>query len=230
VRVWNQIEPAERMLRMDIRLNLLVFYVQAAWLNKAERLLAEIGDDLATAGVQQRLQFLDCLGGLRRSQKRLDDAARYYGEALELAETTGRNVTGAFLWNSLGAVRLDQHNLIEAVAAFERAVGAHESTGGPDHRALIASLTNLGAAYLADGQLEKAQTVLERAKNLAGRSLGDSHPALYGILMLEVRMYERTNRKADAKQCRRRARSISRKTRARDRAAFVINIEELRRK
>jgi tetratricopeptide (TPR) repeat protein len=227
--MWDHIEPADRPSRPGIQLNLLAVYVQAGWLRKAERLVEEAGNELATADLQQRLPFLDCLGNLRRAQKRLEDSAGYYHEALELAQKTGREGTAGFLWNSLGVVRVEQHKMTEAVDAFERAVGAHDSAARREHPALIATLSNLGAAYLAESRIEPAQTVLDRARSLAERFLGVSHPAHYRILMLQARMFDRMNRKAEAKQWRRRAQSI-RNQGPRDPAAFVVDIEDLRRR
>jgi len=150
--------------------------------------------------------------------------------ALELAETSGLEGALGFLWNSIGAVRMEQDKMTEAVNSFERAVTAHERAGKSEHPDLIAALTNLGAAYLAEGHVKQAQTALARARSLVERSFGVSHPALYQILMLEARVLDRLNRKAEAKQSRRRAQTISRNKGPRDPSAFVVDIEDLRRR
>jgi tetratricopeptide (TPR) repeat protein len=230
LRIWDHLNLAERPSRPGIQLNLVVVYIQAGWLRKAQRLADEIGHDLATAGPQQRLRFLICLGNLRMAQKRLGESSEYYRQALELAETSGLEGAPGFLWNSIGAVRMEQGKMTEAVNSFERAVTAHERAGKSEHPDLIAALTNLGAAYLAEGHLKQAQTVLARARSLVERSFGVSHPALYQILMLEARVLDRLNRKAEAKQSRRRAQTISRNKGPRDPSAFVVDIEDLRRR
>src|ERR1043166_9451571 len=103
------------------------------------------------AGPEQRLRVLELLGNLRRAQKRPGESAEYYRQALELAETIGGERDVGFLWNSIGVVRIEQGKITEAVNAFEQAVTAHERTGKSEHPDLIAALTNLGAAYLAEG-------------------------------------------------------------------------------
>jgi tetratricopeptide (TPR) repeat protein len=154
LRIWDHVNVAERPLRPVIQLNLLVVYVQAGWLRKAQRLVDETDHGFAMAAAEQRLRFLDLLGNLRRAQKRREESAEYYRQALELAETIGGEGSAGFLWNSIGAVRIEQGKITDAVNAFERAVTAHERTGQGEHPDLIASLANLGAAYLAEGHVE----------------------------------------------------------------------------
>jgi hypothetical protein len=82
---------------------------------------------------------------------------------------------------------------------------------------------------LVEGHLKRAQAVLVRARSLAERSFGVSH-ALYLILMFEARVLDRLNQKAEAKQLRRRAQTMSRNKSPRDPTPFVIDIEDLRRR
>jgi tetratricopeptide (TPR) repeat protein len=229
LRFRDQLNVSEKPSRPVIQLNLLVVCIQAGWLRKAQRLVDATTHELATVDPQLRLRFLDLLGNLRRAQKRREESAEYYRQALELAETIGQEGAAGFLWNSIGVVRFDQGKIAEAVNAFERAVTAHERARGSEHPDLIAALTNIGAAYLVEGHLKRAQAVLVRARSLAERSFGVSH-ALYLILMFEARVLDRLNQKAEAKQLRRRAQTMSRNKSPRDPTPFVIDIEDLRRR
>src|SRR5207245_4900720 len=91
LRMRDHVDVADQPSRPIIQLNLLVVYVQAGWSRKAQRLVDETGHELATTGPQQRLRFLGLLGNLRRAQKRREESAEYYRQALELAETIGQD-------------------------------------------------------------------------------------------------------------------------------------------
>ena len=216
--------------RLSIQQNLLVVYLQAGWWRKAERLIENRAADFDAASAKQRLQFLDSTCNLRRARKHFEQAAACYQEAIEQAVSTAQHDSTGFLWNSMGVVWAEHRQMTRAMNAFERAVTAHESIGRGRHPVLITTLANLGAAYLAEGQMAKADPVLHRARKLAEQFLGPSHPALYRVLLLQAKLFDRMRRKVEAKQVRRRAEAISPINGRRDPSEFVIDIDDLRRR
>lgn len=230
LRIWEQLDATDRPSRLSIQQNILVLCLQAGWFRKAERIVEESAGDFQAADPGQRIHFLDCTGNLRRAQKRLAESEAFYREALDLAQATSDSDAAGFLWNSIGVVRAERRRMTEAVDAFERALDSHERAGRRQHPALIATLTNLGAAYLATNRVAQAQAELARAGSLAERFFGSSHSSLYRILLMEAKAFDRMNRRAQARQARQRAHAISRTSAPRNPGAFVVDIEDLRRR
>ena len=229
LRIWDQLDATDRPSRLTIQLNLLGLYLDTGWLHKAERMAEKSARDFDRADSEQRIQFLHCIGNLKRLQKHFDQAEVQIRAALALAEAAGDSGAAGYLWNSIGIV-LAERKIISSTGAFEQSLYNHERAGRQEHPALIPTLINLGAAYLAENRAGSAQAVLERAKSLAERFFDDSHSSLRTILLLEARTFDRMNRRTEAKQARQRAQAISRASGSRRTDAFVIDIEDLRLK
>lgn len=230
LRISGQLAPANPPSRLSIQQNLLVLYLQAGWLGKAERLAGQVHGEFTQADPKQRLQFLDCLGSLSRARKRFDEAEGYYREALALAQATGETGVSGFLLNSLGLVHAGRRKMKAAANAFEQAVASHEAAHGKQHPVLITSLTNLASAYLASHRLREAQSTVERAGALLELTPNASQLLLYRLLLLESKALGRLHRKAEARQARQRADDIRQRSGSRFPDGFTVEIDDLRRR
>ncbi len=67
-------------------------------------------------------------------------------------------------------------DLPKALEYFEEDLRISKAALGPDHHAVAATLTNIGAAYVAQGDKARAKEALTQAKQIFIRQLGKDHP------------------------------------------------------
>ena len=114
------------------------------WSGFADALLDR--DDLSA---QSRSEALGAQGGMHRYLGELDEAARKFEAALDLAlsdpDTDPFVIAGS--WTNLGNVYLDAGNAEEAIRTFREAVTRNTAVSGPDHPNTATARLNLAAAY-----------------------------------------------------------------------------------
>ena len=84
--------------------------------------------------------------------------------------------------------------------------GDEEKLLGPEHPDLAASLTNLGAVYLAQARYSEAESALLRSLAIQSKMLGATHPYTAGTMMQYAGLLRATNRKSEAARVETRAR------------------------
>ena len=193
-------------------LNLALLYVETGQAPRAERLglktLLE-RQDAAAGDERVRARMLALLGAVKKSQRSYAEAERYCREALavwERVEPEGAETMRAL--NNLGAVYAESGRGNEALANYKRALGIGERTMGPEHPALVTLLANAGAAhYFAVGPAEAAP-YYKRAVEIGEKTLGSQHSLVGKVMLSYASVLERIDRKAEAKEYRRRAKAI----------------------
>jgi serine/threonine-protein kinase len=112
-----------------------------------------------------RAQVLLGLGRALASRRRVRDAYRLLGEALEIATTREDSPTQAAIHFAIGDVRRSEANLVGAVAAFTS--GMQCLAGSTDRLALARGAVELASALAHGTSPEAALEALSRARELA---------------------------------------------------------------
>jgi serine/threonine-protein kinase len=130
----------------------------------AEGVLRE-GLEFCAPSTLLRAQVLLGLGRALASRRRVRDAYRLLGEALEIATTREDNPTQAAIHFAIGEVRRSEANLVGAVAAFTS--GMQCLAGTNDRLALARGAVELASALAHGTSPESALEALTRARDLA---------------------------------------------------------------
>jgi tetratricopeptide (TPR) repeat protein len=112
-----------------------------------------------------RAQLLLGLGRTLANRRRLRDAYRLLGEALEIATSRDDNATQAAIHHAIGDVRRSEGNLVGAVAAFTSEM--QRLTNSNDRLALARGAVELASALAHGTSADAALEALGRARELA---------------------------------------------------------------
>ncbi len=122
-------------------------------------------------------------GSMLRRAARFDDARERFERARDLwAALEPTDIRHARALVSLAGLEVAVDRSREGLAAYEQALAIEMAALGPDHPALAATWSGIGAASLNLARWPEAREALERAVVLRERSLGAEHPALANSL------------------------------------------------
>ena len=122
-------------------------------------------------------------GKLAYEQKKLDQAASHFKQAVAIAERIGSGDTRlAASLDHLATVYSVQKRYKDAEPLFDQALVILEKKYDKFHPTLVQTLQNLGMLYRANGDLEKAQKAYERILKIIEAEYGlDSEETATGI-------------------------------------------------
>ena len=162
-------------------------------LSTLQEALAYARQDDGREARRRRGSILDTLGVVATELDRLEEARRFYAEALEIrSEILGPDhVDTLITLANLGGIYAVQDRYEEALPLYERAVATTEKALGSDHPNLPPLLDGLAASYRNTGRTEAALAVTRRSVELARTLHGSEHPevayALSGLAILHGR-------------------------------------------
>ena len=107
------------------------------------------------------------------------------------------------------------------------AVELKETVLGPEHPDLAASLTNLGAVYVAEGRYADAEAALARALAIQSKTLGAEHPLTAGTMMQYARVLRATKRKSEAARMEAQARAIEVRNAQKSFTGYTVDVGAL---
>jgi tetratricopeptide (TPR) repeat protein len=214
-------------------LNLAALYIETGQYAKADRLgLRALAADRRTQ--QNTLDFARLLllvADLDQHQGWYGKAQEYDEEALAIFEKSapdGRQTMDTL--NNLCVLYRQSGRNADALSRCERALRIAERMDNlePSMQALL--LANVGTLqYLVHGAAE-AEPFYAKALTIAESRLGSEHPLLGRILLSYADLLEHTKRKAQAKQCRRRAKAIMEAASTADSNKYTVDLSDLLRR
>jgi CHAT domain-containing protein/tetratricopeptide (TPR) repeat protein len=172
------------------------------------------------------------LGNVLYLQGKFEDAEQAHRRALGIREKVlGRNHPDtATSMNNLANVLFEQGKdeqlapseqrvrarsqirvFTETEDLYRRALAIQESSLGPDHPSLAATLNNLGALLDQRGKYEEAEPLQRRSLSILEKSLGALHPDTAGTLTTLAVSLDRQGKIVEAEETYRRAVELSRK-------------------
>jgi tetratricopeptide (TPR) repeat protein/predicted Ser/Thr protein kinase len=107
---------------------------------------------------------------------RHQDGRRWAKDAQPLARAVGTDEARILYLNSLGAVAFGEGKYEEARGHVEQVLAIQETSLGPDHPSVGASLNNLGLVANARGKYEEARDYHVRTLAILENALGPEHP------------------------------------------------------
>ncbi len=167
----------------------------------------QLGRDDSIADAHASLGFLDLRAG------DLDDSARAFATALEMAERVyGRQHPGTGdILLGLAAVAQRRGDLESAGTLLGEATQVYEASLGPEHPNVLGSLHNRGSLEQSRGNHAEARAILEDVLARRERALVPDHPDLAGTLGLLSTVYEDLGEFDRAEAVSNRALALARK-------------------
>jgi|SRR5579872_210078 len=214
-------------------LNLAALYIESGQYEKAEGL--GLRSLAAQRGTQRdELDFarlLLLLGELDEHRGERGKALEYDEEALAIFEKSapdGRVTLDAL--NDLCVLYMESGRNADALSRCERALKIAEGMSNLEPSMQTLLLANVGTLqFLVRGPAE-AEPFYAKALAIAESRLGSKHPLLGRILFSYADLLERTNRKTQAKQCRRRAKAIMEAVSMADSRKYTVDLSDLLRR
>ncbi len=123
----------------------------------------EIDERLHGVGAPATALSVNNLGHAYLRVGRGDEAREFLERALPLWEALGNDAERAATLDNLGQVAKAQGHYVEARLRYEEALSLRERVLGPDHPSTAVSLHTLGSLLMANGALDNALLLLERA-------------------------------------------------------------------
>jgi len=162
-----------------------------------EKALA-IGERAYGKNSRQAANVLNNLAELERKRGRLSQAEQAARAALELTErlTGPDSAETANRLHTLALIRADQKRYSEALDLDKRALAIQRQTLGEDHPRTRATLANLGAAELALGRLDEAETLINGYLASADHGSDRPDPALAAVVNNLAQLYRQRNQLA----------------------------------
>lgn len=157
--------------------------------------LFEAGD-----GKVELVIILNSLGVLARDEGHLEDAERFYRDALELRQTIDPrpNHSAATMLSNLGRLLTSLDRLDEAASVLEESLEMHEVVLGEDHFTVGFPAVSLGEVYSQRGDHEAGLKLIERGVGLIEAQFGRAHPVYVGMMSRLGGALHRAGRLADA--------------------------------
>jgi tetratricopeptide (TPR) repeat protein len=172
---------AEAELRVGIA------HERAGDLEAAERSLRAAYFDAGAAGADDvaadaATRLSSVLGHARA---RFDEGLEWAAQAQMMLDRIGdtASLRAAVLADSRGGIHNRRGELEAAIEAHEQSLAIRERVLGPDHPGLSVPLVNIGTAYSAMSQNDRALAYLERALAIDEASVGPDHPDLARVLV-----------------------------------------------
>ncbi len=140
------------------------------------------------------------LGHACRALRQLDDAERYYRDAVTMVERTEGEDSphAAALLNHLGIILLDNGKAAPARSCLERALSLNQTLFGPESNEVVRNLTNLGRALDEIGARTQALTAYEQALGIVDKQEGTNSERKATILYRIGRSLNRQKRNEEA--------------------------------
>jgi len=130
-------------------------------LEEARKRLAKLAEEGVTSAIQMESSVLNSLGNALSALGRLDHAAGKHEEALKCAESRGDMRSVAVSLGGIGAVRLDQGRLAEALEIGQRSLEQWNALGEPV--SVATAWHHLGQVQERAGQFMAAENAYKEA-------------------------------------------------------------------
>lgn len=159
---------------------------------------------------------LSCMGNVQNRRGQLEDALRFYGDALSIYKSVSKRAQEmggrsrlalqevAATLKIMGMVHTKQGELDMAMSCFQDAIDImrqhfNEKTSGP----LVTSiLSRIGAIFSKMGKLEEAMSHYQEAYDLATRTFGTTdHPEVAHVLHYIGGIHQRNGNLEEAMRC-----------------------------
>lgn len=150
-----------------------------------------------------------------RAERKTDEAVRLAQHAIAAAATLPADDQAAAMGeagNLLGLIHWEADQSAAAVAAFERALAAHEQAGERTRADQATTLYNLAVVYTKQQQFERAASAYQRRLVLRAAQVGADSPELIADLDRLAGAYLAQQRYAEVEATLRRMRDIHEKT------------------
>lgn len=161
------LDPDQYILRTFAYLQLVSNYLELAELDEAEQVITTIRHHFDHIDISSQLQVLHMHGIIATIRANFHQAAAIYREGLNLPDAAAQPMAGT-LYNGLGYLHFQWHEMDEAATYYEKANSWVERTGITD----ILFDTYVGQANLAiwHGEPQIALDIMARFKAFAQRS------------------------------------------------------------
>jgi tetratricopeptide (TPR) repeat protein len=130
----------------------------------------------------EHARVLNAAGAARRHRGEGSEAAQLFEEAARLLTGRGRDEELASVLNNLGLTRGELGRLVDAVAAFDRALPMFDVTEAQGRRARVATLHNRGQAHAAAGTRAGVEAALVDYRAALAGMEGDEAPYHRGLV------------------------------------------------
>jgi len=215
-------------------LNLAGLYIETGRYGKAEglglRSLAE-QEPISRRNGTDYAKLLALLGHLERAQARYLQAQQYCERALAIykyALPEGRETMETL--SNLCILYGESGRSADALTSCEGALGLAERMRNLEPSLHVSLLANVGALqFLVHGPSD-AEPFFNKALFVAENDLGAAHPVIGRILLSYAAVLDRTSRKTQAKECRRRAKVILEAASVTDSRKYTVDLDDLLKK
>ncbi len=158
------------------------------------------------AGVARQLHNL---ARLHVENNHLDRAEQLYLEALDIWENFDGSVADVSAGlTGLSNLYVHRNKPAEALPLAERAVRLWENKLDRSHPTYSFLLNNLAKVYIALGQFERAELLIQQALEIAKLTLGEQHPETANILINYSVILKKTSRKREGRTIQAQAKAI----------------------
>ncbi|CAK9106462.1 Kinesin light chain (KLC) [Durusdinium trenchii] len=146
------------------------------------------------------------------SQSALEQALRYYEEALDIVEEKSgdRHPLVATTLNNIAIMHNAQGMYDDALRFYEEALEIAQENHGNRHPGVATTLNNIGGVYKAQGKYDKALGYLKKALEIRRENLGNRHPDVATTLNNIAAVYERQCKHDEALRHYEEAKKINR--------------------
>jgi CHAT domain-containing protein len=181
---------------------------------EAKKKYQQVVSELSPKYGDEEENVSNALGGLAdiaAEEGRLDEAAHLLTKVCANVERRQKSTTDPTLsncLNNLGRIHGLSGRLVEAEAAFEKALALRDPSGTSTDTQIATYLINLSDLKGRRARYQEAEALLRRAINIIERNAGPNHPALAVALNSLGVQLTRQGRFADAEPFARRAREI----------------------
>jgi eukaryotic-like serine/threonine-protein kinase len=169
---------ADRDVPIYLRTVLTRFYIDRGQYDQADRQSRDALALLRSTSSANPLHLstvLNNLGVTAYNRGHLQDAADWYGRALEASRRLANRSTYATTAQNLGVVHRMLGRLDAASALLQEAVDIRTELMGPDHSQTAIAQVHLGEVRLRQGRLDDARAVLSVALGTQRATLADGH-------------------------------------------------------
>jgi tetratricopeptide (TPR) repeat protein len=214
-------------------INLAALYIDTGQYAKAERLgLASLAEHQATivAKSPDFARLLALLGDLEQRRGRYSKAQQYEEDALAIFEELAPDGSQSMVTlNNLCILYGETGRNTDALSYCERALRIAEGTTvQPFMQASL--LANVGALQFVVHGTAKAEPFYKKALAIAENALDRQQTLFAHILLSYAVVLDRTSRKVQAEECRRRAKAILEAASMTDPRKFTVDLGDMRRR
>ncbi len=227
IRLWKRTRGVDDPLLVSSLLNLSALYLETGQYGKAEHLgLSSLAERLGAAKpfTPEAAKLAVALGTLACVRGRYSESENYYREAMTIWDKISPNTQETVqTLNDMGVLYRRMGRNSDALRCYERALRIAGAVLRAAHPERIRLLANIGGLYF-EMQAAKSEPFFREALAIGEGALGPDHPLLGQIMLNYSVVLQRTKRKAEAGELRKRAERI---LRSGDTTRYTVDVSDL---